>query len=88
MSLKDALAALPEKDGNGGATCRIDQGLSKLDQEDQDAAWSALKNPRYSNRAIAEVLQSAGIEVSESTVRKHRPGGPSCVTCRKAGRLS
>lgn len=85
MSLAEDLAQLGEK-SSGGVQCRLQAAFTDGHLDDdasKSAVVAAIGNHRFSNTSIAKVLQKNGIEVSESTVRKHRRN--ECARCRDAG---
>jgi hypothetical protein len=58
--------------------CTVARVLAALDPKDRDVVTAALANEDITHSAIANVLQSAGHDLKQGTVSRHRRGGCSC----------
>lgn len=79
-ALQADLDSLP-KAGRGGTVCAL-QALVKEHPEAEETLLRAIADHTRSAARVAEVLTRNGLQISETSIKRHRKGG--CQQCRKA----
>lgn len=80
-SLADALSR--QKPRHGGPSCVICELIPTLDKTDQDALDNAMSDTRLTGTMIVRALEEYGVNVSISTLRRHRRR--ECASLRNVG---
>lgn len=73
MALQDALKAGPPQVRTGFRS-KVDIWRESLDEADRNAFDAAVKNPEWTNRALVEIVNAEGLDISEPGFRAWRVG--------------